>query len=60
MWFSRSFGAHFTIIIIICLGQTAFAAYGKEVQLISGFAYAETGQLSQLTSLNGIPATSRW
>ncbi len=41
------------------LAQTGFAAFGKGVQLISGSPYAETEQLSRLTSPSGIFATSR-
>ncbi len=35
---------------ISCLVQTGFAAFGKEVQLINVPPYAETEQLSRLTS----------
>ncbi len=33
---------------VSCLAQTAFAAFGKGVQLISGSSYAETEQLSEI------------
>ncbi len=33
-----------------CLAQTAFAAFGYGVVPISGFPYAESEQLSRLTS----------
>ncbi len=45
---------------VSCLAQTGFAAFGKVVQLISGSPYAETEQLSRLTSPSGILATSWW
>ncbi len=45
---------------VSCLAQTCFAAFGKGVQLISGSPYAETEQLSRLTSPSGILATSGW
>ncbi len=41
-----------------CVAQTGFAAFGIEVQLISGSPYAETEQLFRLTSQSGILATS--
>ncbi len=41
-----------------CLAQIGFAAFDKGVQLISGSPYAETEQLSRLTSPCGILATS--
>ncbi len=43
---------------VSCLIQTGFAAFGNGVQLISGSPYAETEQLSRLTSPTGILATS--
>ncbi len=43
---------------VSCVAQTGFAAFGKEVQLISGSPYAETEQLSRLTPPSGILATS--
>ncbi len=45
---------------VSCLAQTGFAAFGKGVQLISGSPYAETEQLSRLTSPSGVLATSGW
>ncbi len=45
---------------VSCLAQTGFAAFVKGVQLISGPPYAETEQLSRLTSPSGILATSWW
>ncbi len=45
-------------IRVSCLAETGFAAFGKVVQLISGSNYAETEQLSRLTLLSGILATS--
>ncbi len=43
---------------VICLAKTGFAAFGKEVKLVSWSPYAETEQLSQLTSPSGIHAIS--
>ncbi len=43
---------------VSCLAQTSFAAFGKGVQLIGGSPYAESEQLSRLTSPSGILATS--
>ncbi len=43
---------------VSCVAQTGFAAFVKGVQLISGSPYAETEQLSRLTSPSGTLATS--
>ncbi len=43
---------------ISCLAQTGFAAFGKGVQLTSGFPYVGTEKLSRITSPSGIRATS--
>ncbi len=43
-----------------CLDQACFVVFGKEVQLVSGPPYAETEQLSRITSPSGIRATSWW
>ncbi len=37
-----------TAIFISCLAQSGFAAFGEEVQLISGSPYVETEQLSKV------------
>ncbi len=44
--------------LVSCLAQADFAAFGNVVQLISWSPYAETEQLSRLTSPSGILATS--
>ncbi len=42
------------------IAQTGFAAFGKRVQLISESPYAETEQLSRLTSPTGILLPHRY
>ncbi len=47
-------------IRVSCLAQNGFAAFGKGVQLISGSPYAETEQLSRLTSPTGMESLLGW